>query len=299
MASGGPSLLCIGNVTIDEAVQPDGTRSLQAGGDALFAALAARAHLDRVCCLAPAGDDLPGEVFGELEAVGVAVAEPARRDLPTIRNVVTYEAGGSRTWELVHGEEHFDAMSVHPADVAPEMLAADGILVSGMSRRAQVDLTPWLRANSAAVIYLDLQEDGIAGHEAAWRPVIAASDVFLPSEVEAVAVAGTDDLESAMRMFRDLGPRTVVVKRAERGCLVLDARDDAVVEVPADRVRPRDSTGAGDAFCGAFAAADLCGADAVDAARAGAAAARVAIGAPGYRGLLDAARARGLGAGAA
>ena len=70
----------------------------------------------------------------------------------------------------------------------------------------------------------------------------------------------------------------MVVKRAERGCLVLDARDDAVVEVPADRVRPFDSTGAGDAFCGAFAAADLRGAGAVDAAQAGAAAARVAIG---------------------
>ncbi|HTI33685.1 MAG TPA: carbohydrate kinase family protein [Miltoncostaea sp.] len=291
MGSGGPALLCIGNVTIDEAVQPDGTSAVAPGGDALFAALAARLHMDRVGWLAPVGDDLPEEVLDELAAVGLSAAGLVRRDVPTIRNVVTYGTDGSRRWELVHGDAHFEVMSVHPADVPPGLLEADGILVSGMAPEAQAALTPWLRTRTGAAIYLDLQEDGIAGHEDAWRGVIAASDVFLPSEVEAVALAGTDDLEAAMRTFRDLGPRVVVVKRAERGCLVLSAGEDEVVEVPADPVRPLDSTGAGDAFCGAFAAADLLGADPLEAARAGAAAARVAIGANGYRALLDAAAA--------
>lgn len=291
MASRSPSLLCIGNVTIDEAVQPDGSRSIAPGGDALYAALAARAHLDRVSWLAPIGDDLPAQVLSDLAAVSAIAAAPARRASPTVRNVVTYLADGSRRWELIHGEAHFDAMSVHPEDLSPAMLASDGILISGMSRESQIALTPWLRRHSAATIYLDLQEDYLAGHEESWLAVIASCDVFLPSEVEAVALAGTGDLERAIRMFRDLGPRTVVIKRAERGSLVLDAGGDTVVEVPAAAVRPRDSTGAGDAFCGAFAAVHLGGADAVTAARAGSAAARTAIGAAGYLGLLDAARA--------
>ena len=78
---------------------------------------------------------------------------------------------------------------------------------------------------------------------------------------------------------------------------MLAAGSDVVVEVPVEPVTPIDSTGAGDAFCGAFAAAHLAERRRRAAARAGAAAARVAIGAPGIRGLLDAARSEVGGVG--
>ncbi len=58
--------------------------------------------------------------------------------------------------------------------------------------------------------------------------------------------------------------------------------------MPTDVVDPVDSTGAGDAFCGAFAAEHLRSGDAYAAARAGAAAARIAVSAPGMSGLLAA-----------
>ena len=290
-----PALLCIGNVTIDEAIQPDGARSVATGGDVLYAALAARAHLERVSWLAPVGADLPESDLDEIAAAGVVAADPARRALPTVRNLITYHRDGSRVWDLIHGEDHFDAMSVHPGDVGPRMLASDGILVSAMSLRSQVALVPWLRRNTAATIYLDLQEDYIVGNEATWLSVIGSCDVFMPSEIEAVALAGTSDLDRAIRMFRSLGPGVVVIKRAEHGSLVLEAGGDTVVEVPAERVRASDSTGAGDAFCGAFAAVHLAGGDPVRAARAASATAAVAIGAPGFLGLLDHARARRAG----
>jgi len=285
------SLLCIGNLTADEAIQPDGSRSLEWAGDALYAALAARAHLDRVTWLAPIGADFPQALLDDLERSGVVAADPPRRDLPTVRNVVTYREDGTRQWELVHGEDHFDAMSVHGEDVAPALLGADGVLVSAMSLRAQSTLVPWLRRSTAATIYLDLQEDFLVGNEETWLAVIGCCDVFLPSEVEAVALTGTSDLHRAIAIFRELGPQTVVIKRAELGSLVSTEGSHDAVEVPVERVTPTDSTGAGDAFCGAFAAVHAAGGDAVQAARAGSAAARVAIGAPGIRGLLDAALA--------
>ncbi len=119
LGSRSASLLCIGNLTADEAIQPDGSRSLDWAGDALYTALAARAHLDRVTWLAPIGADFPQQLLDDLELAGVAAADSRRRDLPTVRNVVTYRADGTRRWELVHGEEHFDAMSVHAEDIAP------------------------------------------------------------------------------------------------------------------------------------------------------------------------------------
>ena len=213
LGSRSDTLLCIGNLTADEAIQPDGSRSLEWAGDALYTALAARAHLDRVTWLAPIGADFPQELLDDLERAGVVAADPRRRDLPTVRNVVTYREDGTRRWELVHGEDHFDAMSVHGEDVAPTLLGADGVLVSAMSLRAQSTLVPWLRRSTAATIYLDLQEDFLAGNEETWLSVIGCCDVFMPSEVEAVALAGT----------ADLAPRDRDVPRARAA----DRRDQA------------------------------------------------------------------------
>ena len=280
-----PRLVCIGNITIDEAVQPDGTRTHALGGDAVFAALAARRCPVTTEWLAPLGADFPADFAAELVAAGLSLDHLPRRAEATVRNVVTYAADGSRTWELVHGEAHFDRMSVHPADVPEPVLAADGVLVLAMSLAAQLTLTPYLAEHSTATVYLDLQEDHLSGNEAELLVLLTSCDVFLPSEIEAVRLAGTADPVDAARELAAAGPSCVVVKLAERGCLV--ATGGRVTHVPTDPVIPVDSTGAGDAFCGAFAATHLLTRDPFAAARAGAAAARVAVGGVGVGGLLE------------
>lgn len=280
-----PELVCIGNVTVDETIQPDGTHSISAGGDAVFAALAARRYLRDVTLLAPIGTDLPTELDHAIRLAGARPSDLPHRALPTVRNIVRYDATGGRTWELVEGEAHFDLMSVYPADVPAQALAADGILVSAMSLEAQLALVPWLRANSETAIYLDLQEDYL--HEVdALLALIAHCDVFLPSEVEAIALAGTHDVDAAAEFLLNRGPSTVVIKRAARGAVVLTRDGERAVHLPTVAVDAVDSTGAGDAFCGAFAAVHLMTGDPFEAARAGAAAAVVAISDFGIAGLL-------------
>lgn len=280
------TLWCLGNLTIDEAVREGASSGSAMGGDAVFAALAARLHLDDVHMLAPIGNDLPDAVLDELRGAGVRIDDLPRRDVGTVRNRIDYAADGDRVWTLLTPEEDFETLSVQPDDVPAEALAADGIVLLAMTLDAQLRLTPWLRARTDATLYLDLQEDYLDARDELLA-LIASCDVFLPSEVEAVALADTTDLARAAAIFRDAGARTVVIKRAERGCLVLDG--DRLVEVPADVVEPVDSTGAGDAFCGAFAAVHLRTGDAVAAARAGAAAARATVLDLGIRGILRAA----------
>ncbi|PRY17335.1 carbohydrate kinase family protein [Kineococcus rhizosphaerae] len=277
------SLLCVGNLTIDDLVL-DGQETTALGGDALYAALAARRALTDVRMLAPVGTGLPPTLLDTVRDLGITVETGRPRDVPTVRNRVEYAPDGSRTWHLLHGEEAFDALSAYPEDVPADVAALDGVLVCAMSLRSQLTLGPWLRAATGATVFLDLQEDYVAGHEPELLDLLATCDVFLPSEVEAVALAGTTDLHRAAARFLAAGPDVVVVKTAERGCVVATAA--GVVQVPTEAVVPVDSTGAGDAFCGAFAAAHVAGADPVQAARAGAAAARVAIGGYGVAGLL-------------
>jgi ribokinase len=281
-------LICVGNLTIDEAVSPAGQRAESIGGDALFAALAARVAGGNPTILAPLGTDAPPALLAAIRSAGTDPDSLPRRDLPLVHNVVRYDDTDGRVWDLVLGEEHFEALSVHPSDVTADVLEAAGVLLSAMALHAQLDLAAWLRKRTAATIYFDPQEDYISGHEAALTDAVRACDVFLPSEVEAAALAGSSDLDAAAATFLGLGPRVVVIKRAAAGCLVATREHPEPVHLPADVIEPVDSTGAGDAFCGAFAAEHLLSGDVRAAALAGAAAARVAVSGPGVTALLAA-----------
>ena len=269
-------------------MSPAGERVESVGGDALFAALAARVSGGNPTILAPLGNDAMPALLAAIRSAGTDPTALPRRDLPTVRNVVRYDEAGGRVWDLVLGDAHFEELSVHPADVSDAVLAAPGLLLCGMALHAQLELSAWLRARTPATVYFDPQEDYIAGHEAALLDAVRACDVFLPSEIEAIALAGTAELNAAAATFLGLGPQVVVIKLAAAGCLVATSERPEPTVVSADVVEPVDSTGAGDAFCGAFAAEHLRSGDPYAAAAAGAAAARIAVGAPGIGGLLAA-----------
>ena len=89
-----PVLACVGNLTIDEAVSPTGDRVESVGGDALFAALAARFVGGHPVLLAPLGSDAPAELLAAIRLAGTAPESLPMRDLPLVRNVVRYDGAG-------------------------------------------------------------------------------------------------------------------------------------------------------------------------------------------------------------
>lgn len=284
-----PRLVCVGNITLDDALFPDGRRKdMCLGGDALYAALGARLFAHDVAMLAPIGADLPVEARIAMDTAGFSPDSQPRRSAPTIRNVVRYEPSGQRSWELLTPVEDFDTMSVYPSDVPANYVGADAFMVAAMSLEAQLAVTSWLRRSTSTRIYLDLQEDYITGREEDVRDLVSRCHVFLPSQEEVRLLLGHSDWVRAARELAKLGPRTVVIKMAAEGSLVAWAGGDQVVHVPAVGTDVVDSTGAGDAFCGAFAAVHGQGGDAVAAARAGSAAASIAISGYGTSALLRA-----------
>jgi ribokinase len=158
-----------------------------------------------------------------------------------------------------------------------------------MALGAQLELAGWLRSRTSATIYFDPQEDYVSGHEVELLDAVRGCDVFLPSEVEAAALARDSDLHAAAGTFLGLGPRVVVIKLAAAGCLVATRENPRPRLLPTVTVEPVDSTGAGDAFCGAFATEHLRSGDADAAAIVGASVARIAVTASGVSGLLAAA----------
>lgn len=76
-------------------------------------------------------------------------------------------------------------------------------------------------------------------------------DILTPNEREACVLSGVTDPTEAAGILVNRGVGTVVVTRGAEGALVSRGKD--VMQVPAFIVDAIDSTGAGDAFNGAFA----------------------------------------------
>ncbi|WP_030963815.1 carbohydrate kinase family protein [Streptomyces sp. NRRL S-378] len=115
---------------------------------------------------------------------------------------------------------------------------------------------------------------------------VAGVGVLLPNEDEARLLAGLPERAGAARAATELSRRVplVVVTRGPAGALVAErGRITAEVAAAEPSEAVVDSTGAGDAFTGAFLAARLEGADPTESARTGCRAAALAIAHPGGR----------------
>lgn len=108
-------------------------------------------------------------------------------------------------------------------------------------------------------------------------------DFLIPNETEAalltgVPVEGVPGAQAAARKLIDRGARCVIVTMGAQGALVCERGSAAGVLVKAvDAGTVVDTTGAGDAFCGGFAAALSEGPSVIEAAKFGCATAGISV----------------------
>ena len=115
--------------------------------------------------------------------------------------------------------------------------------------------------------------------------IYAFCDYIVPNETEAATLTGLPvaTLNDAKRVGDALlakGARNALITLGERGALLHNSKSS--IEIPAFQVGPVvETTGAGDAFVGGFAAAMARGIDPVEAARFGCAVAGISVTRPG------------------
>ncbi|MFD6892650.1 carbohydrate kinase family protein [Streptomyces sp. NPDC059957] len=297
-APAGPgALLVVGDVVTDVVAvhaeplapgtdTPARIRTLPGGAGANAACWAAHAGAPEVRLLARVGTDSAGWHERALLDAGVRprlVVDPAE---PTGTVVALVGEDAERTFLTDSGA----SLRLSPADWEPGLL--DGVAhlhLSGYlffadaSRELALVALREARARNVPVSV----DPASAGFLAALGPerflaAAAGVGVLLPNEDEALLLAGAHGhpagAAAVARAAAELSRRVplVVVTRGGAGALI--AEDGRVTaEVAAESAEAVDSTGAGDAFTGAFLAARLAGAGSAWAAGAGCRAAALAV----------------------
>lgn len=301
-----PDFICLGGLRVDYLISPQGrTGDDLFGGNATFAAVGAClwSRPGQVGILAKNGPTFPDGWLAQLEGHGIDTGCVIPIDEAVDqRTFFSHFADGSR--DEGNPESHYRALGLplpdglrgysQPSADAQEAsyrpLRIDGAEVAescwpcqalhcspiewgttlsciGAAHRAgtpQITLDPglWIGQRSLGEI----------------SDLLRLCDAFLPSEAEARLLFGpTASRQEMARRLGDAGAPVVVLKLGAEGALVYQRERDSFTPIPAAPGAVLDVTGAGDAFCGAFAVGLSETGDPVTAAQWGAVAASFVI----------------------
>ena len=270
-----PDLILLGQVTVDHVVpaRPGAWRE-QLGGNALYAAAGARLWIEpeRIGVVTRVGAGCPFDPRRQLARAGierVAVAETgreqlvewflyeedgSRRSLP--RNRALRDAGGEGTGAGSDYLVHLEGQSPSAADIPAEWLPAGAVHLAPqvLARHEET-----LRSLASRTRFLSVDPSphySTACSVEALARALAPATAFLPSEREVAHLVGKDGWAGLGRRLATAGFPEAIIKLGAAGALLCE-RGGQPVQVPAYRIEVRDPTGAGDAFCGAYAACRL------------------------------------------
>jgi ribokinase len=211
-------------------------------------------------------DDFGRERRADLEAEGIDTESVARRaatpsgvalivvEEATGQNRIAYVPGATRT--IAADQARAAVERVNPAVVLATLEPPEEALAALFDAARQ----------RGAVVILNATPEAIGA-----RPFLGNIDALIVNETEAEDLLGSQvsaaNGEDAARSLAQLGPATVAVTLGASGVAIV--HDGETATYPAPSVEVVDTTGAGDAFCGAFAAELARGADAFSAARTG------------------------------
>jgi sugar/nucleoside kinase (ribokinase family) len=257
------SILCVGQLVADIVVRPveklpypgrtepvEDLDLLSGGCAANTAAVLAKLGAE-VRLVALIGQDSFGDAaLADLKRAGVNVEAVCREaQLPTSVAIVLIDGKGERSFYYRAGG--CEKLANHHLD--DDVLKTAGIIhVGGAMKMLNLDLAELMgRAKSyGCITSLDTDWDIYGNWMRILQGALPKIDYLITNEEEAAMLSGKEDPREAARELLGAGPKTVAVKRGERGAML--ATKDGVAEFPAYRVKVRDTTCAGDAFAAGF-----------------------------------------------
>jgi sugar/nucleoside kinase (ribokinase family) len=243
--------LTVGNLLVEDVVLPDGdvVRD-RLGGDALYAAIGARAFADDVELVVRLGRGFPSELIAALDEAGYA-AGLVPSDHEAVRLRVEWGVESNTRFTFQEGSGTYVEATPTPDEIPPALAERlEAVHIAPVPFEQMEALVAWARPR-ARIVTVDPHYQHVAGMESEWRRILPQVDAFLPSRDEAATLlGGWPGAEEAVGALAELGAPVVCVKLGAEGSI--GCRADEVVRVRAATADPVDPTGCGDAFCGGF-----------------------------------------------
>jgi len=243
------TLTFIGHVSIDHVETVNGANT-QPGGAALHAAIAAKTLIDDVLLVSAIGEDYPyREILRFFPSRYIKVSK-----MPSTRFRIRYD----EKWEAKYLEASYGAGArISPSTIPSRALRPNGIVhlsplpparlkrivdkIEKTSPKTEISINAWFG-------YMKTRRN-----RRILRELAEKVDYFILNDSEAKTLVDADSLSIAVKMLK---AKTLIVTLGEFGAIIA-SRESGVQMVPALRFPVEkivDTTGAGDAWCGAFLA---------------------------------------------
>jgi ribokinase len=306
-----PDLLILGQVTIDDVVPASpGPWRRQMGGSSLYTVAGARQWIapERIGLVARIGRDYPFDVAGLLRAAGLEhvalqpvaeehlvewlIYEPdgSRRSLPRNAGMLEVGAEGASSMPSAVTAYHERLLAIAPtaADIPAAWLPAAAIHLCTQVGERHREALRALRGR-AGWISVDPSPhySRLATAAELWAR-LGGANAFLPSANEVSRLLGEAGPAAVALALQQAGFAEVTLKRGAEPVMVAWQGEVSAVATAAATVV--DPTGAGDSFCGAYAACRLAGLAPVEAARRATLTAARIVGCSGVEAALQLSR---------
>jgi sugar/nucleoside kinase (ribokinase family) len=238
------SLLVTGSIGIDTVETPFGKHDDVIGGSAIYFAYAA-SFFAPVRLVGVVGDDAPKKIFEVFDGRDVDTGGlEVRKGSKTFRWHGSYVKDMN---EAVTVEVDLNVLAERAPKIPENFKDSRYVFLANTHPMLQQEMLHSLR--SARLIVADTMNLWIQTEQAELRKLLKSIHGLVLNDGEARLLTGKKNLIDAARDVLKLGPKFVVIKKGEHGCLMCSERDTFVLPAfPAQKVV--DPTGAGDSFAG-------------------------------------------------
>lgn len=242
------SLLTVGSVAFDAIETPFGKTDKIVGGAGTFIALSASNFIKDQRIVSVVGEDFPQETLDLLSSKGVALD-----GLQIKKGEKTFFWSGRYHNDMNSRDTLVTELNVleHFDPIIPESYqGAEYLMLGNLSPQVQrqvierLEKKPKLIAMDTMNFWMDIALDDL-------KQTLKLVDVLIINDEEARQLSGEYSLVKASRVIRNMGPKTLIIKKGEHGALLF--QDEKVFFAPALPLEDVfDPTGAGDTFAGGF-----------------------------------------------
>jgi sugar/nucleoside kinase (ribokinase family) len=240
------SVLVVGSVALDHVKTPFGEVKDAQGGSCSYASVSASYFAD-VSIVGVIGGDFPQ-----------ACIERFSRHNINISGLETVADGKTFRWS---GYYEYDMSQAHTLDTQLNVFATFQPKIDSTNRSTpflllgnidpELQLAVLEQIDQPRLTMVDTMNLWISIKQRELRAVIAKCDIVLLNDAEARQLCDTVNLQQAAKEILKMGPKRVIIKKGEHGCLMFSENDFfSCPAFPLELVK--DPTGAGDAFAGGF-----------------------------------------------